>query len=119
MRISDWSSDVCSSDLFLPGGDMAQAGLAHGGEIQQRQPARKKLAIDDTLRKPRNEAEADPLRQFAKRVADAAHVARLQMRQQVPQDPPVPAAAVGACADLARVPTQLGIKAWPLHPLGR
>src|SRR3546814_8654340 len=30
MRISDWSSDVCSSDLFFEGADPAQAG--RGGQ---------------------------------------------------------------------------------------
>src|SRR3546814_6978477 len=29
MRISDWSSDVCSSDLFLPGGDELSIRFHH------------------------------------------------------------------------------------------
>src|SRR3546814_20058115 len=37
MRFSDWSSDVCSSDLLLPfgapAGDVVQAVLQPGGEI--------------------------------------------------------------------------------------
>src|SRR3546814_5072695 len=29
MRISDWSSDVCSSDLVRPGGHQGLSGLSH------------------------------------------------------------------------------------------
>src|SRR3546814_2537066 len=29
MRISDWSSDVCSSDLLGGGGDVLEAGVGH------------------------------------------------------------------------------------------
>src|SRR3546814_8504453 len=85
------------------------AGRRHGSGWSgpwRRDPAAsaraEKLAIDDTLRKHRNDAEAAPLRQFDKRVADAEHVARLQMRKPVPEDHPSHATAVGAFADLAR-----------------
>src|SRR3546814_4835306 len=45
MRISDWSSDVCSSDLFLAGGhDLARMdiflGPAHFGNVDQTFDAR-------------------------------------------------------------------------------
>src|SRR3546814_16346524 len=38
MRISDWSSDVCSSDLFLPSGENRAFGLIGGrmrGQLKQ------------------------------------------------------------------------------------
>src|SRR3546814_11414809 len=38
MRISDWSSDVCSSDLFLPTGENRAFGLIGGrmrGQLKQ------------------------------------------------------------------------------------
>src|SRR3546814_10390948 len=38
MRISDWSSDVCSSDLELPGEDLRR-GEDHGRLLQARGPA--------------------------------------------------------------------------------
>src|SRR3546814_16263129 len=37
MRISDWSSDVCSSDLFCAGGDvrmLAESGAVDGAEAR-------------------------------------------------------------------------------------
>src|SRR3546814_6185914 len=40
MRISDWSSDVCSSDLLHLAGEAGQAGIAgalHGGSTNRRQ----------------------------------------------------------------------------------
>src|SRR3546814_10854474 len=33
MRISDWSSDVCSSDIFEPGDTLMGMSLAHGGHL--------------------------------------------------------------------------------------
>src|SRR3546814_9933561 len=36
MRISDWSSDVCSSDLSAAGDEDGVAGLFHGGAPAER-----------------------------------------------------------------------------------
>src|SRR3546814_13057758 len=36
MRISDWSSDVCSSDLVKEEGNLVAEGAAAWGELQQR-----------------------------------------------------------------------------------
>src|SRR3546814_20946640 len=48
MRISDWSSDVCSSDLFMeargvPGGD-----LQLGSEVEERQLSRQGLVLGES-----------------------------------------------------------------------
>src|SRR3546814_20848907 len=37
MRISDWSSDVCSSDLADVGGDARAAGVCAGAELWHQQ----------------------------------------------------------------------------------
>src|SRR3546814_7765718 len=34
MRISDWSSDVCSSDLLFPGQNLCDTGSASGNPLQ-------------------------------------------------------------------------------------
>src|SRR3546814_7427850 len=54
MRISDWSSDVCSSDLGEP-----RAGLLHealvDADVQQRALSRDALAVDDVELAERSE----------------------------------------------------------------
>src|SRR3546814_6640533 len=98
MRISDWSSDVCSSDLEMRLVEQGEAG-------------REQLAIDDALAQPRNDAKADAARQLVQRLADAAHIVRIDMLEPVAQDDPVDRPPVGLGARLARVPDQFGIKA--------
>src|SRR3546814_9379747 len=41
MRISDWSSDVCSSDLVEPGGDLFVGPAFHAVQHQHRAGARR------------------------------------------------------------------------------
>ena len=90
---------------------MAQAEILERVDVEQRQPAREQLAVDDALRQAGDDAEADALRQFVERAADALHVARLEARQAVAQHDPVDRAAVGLAARLARVPHHLGEEA--------
>src|SRR3546814_16855587 len=48
MRISDWSSDVCSSDLARDGGGLAGAGAAgnQGEALAQHGPRGQRLAVE-------------------------------------------------------------------------
>src|SRR3546814_14933972 len=46
MRISDWSSDVCSSDLHAREGAIAQVRVAHWASHAARR--RRKWLVDDT-----------------------------------------------------------------------
>src|SRR3546814_8399095 len=81
MRISDWSSDVCSSDLALergPGEEMAdEVGNVVGALAQRRQPDRHDVeAIEQILAEG---ALTDELAQVAVRRGDDPHV-RLDRR---------------------------------------
>src|SRR3546814_1124105 len=68
MRISDWSSDVCSSDLSLAGGRQCDALRLFGcrGDARQRfRAARRRLPLHRPFRRrpPRGAAaDAGPLR---------------------------------------------------------
>src|SRR3546814_3832818 len=50
MRISDWSSDVCSSDLSSPDRIVLVQGRAGAGKSTMLQPVAKAEAIDATAR---------------------------------------------------------------------
>ena len=78
-------------------------------------PFGKELAVDHPLAEPRNDPEADPARKLAQRLADPAHVARLDMLHPVPQHDPVDAGAVRLRPLRAAVPDQLGVEARPAH----
>src|SRR3546814_14957623 len=94
MRISDWSSDVCSSDLEVAASlfgrprlssgarGAARCDAARGTQCLSRQPARR--------REPRGDpARADPAR--ARELA-VARLARIPARREEP-DPKVPPTA--------------------------
>src|SRR3546814_13062498 len=76
MRISDWSSDVCSSDLIAPRG--CRAGGPHdlalvdrrpaGQDVQQRRLAGERRA-DDAEDLAGNDVDVDPGEQFDRPVA--------------------------------------------------
>src|SRR3546814_14692777 len=51
MRISDWSSDVCSSDLLLPGVDPGHASPAAGTQAPERRARSANDATEDTKRR--------------------------------------------------------------------
>src|SRR3954447_18785866 len=76
---------------LLARGDMSNADLAQLLEIEQGEALGEELAIDDPLAEARNDPEADPPRQLVQRIADAAHVPRLDMLHPVPQHDPVDA----------------------------
>src|SRR3546814_491426 len=65
MRISDWSSDVCSSDLGLhekaaPGGAVARQGdTAQAQDAEQQQPGNQGAAGDQGDRRDGGYAELD------------------------------------------------------------
>src|SRR3546814_15081824 len=52
MRISDWSSDVCSSDLVLLGDDETVVGLAHGFQPLPRHLRQRRLVQQHAARRP-------------------------------------------------------------------
>ena len=78
---------------FLPRRDMGDADLAELVEIEQGEPLGEELAIDDALAEARNDPEADAAGEFVERVADAAHIARLDILHAVPEHDPVDARA--------------------------
>src|SRR3546814_8023858 len=49
MRISGWSSDVCSSDLYVHRAQDAAFGILDGLDADQRREARAVRALDDDL----------------------------------------------------------------------
>src|SRR5205085_4849847 len=80
---------------LLPRRDMGEADLADRLQIEQGQALGEELAIDDALAEAGNDPEADPARELVHRLADPAHVARLDMLHAVAEDDPVDAGAVG------------------------
>src|SRR3546814_11404309 len=86
MRISDWSSDVCSSDLLLPAGSVALAGpdgvVVRTGTIDE---ARQALSWRDGFLAFRDTSLADA----------AAEFNRYNARRIVIADPSVGALRVG------------------------
>src|SRR3546814_5025267 len=88
MRISDWSSDVCSSDLLLPGldpiGDPEHVeGLeARHPETRGRLP-RQELQREDP--QPDEVAAVDPLEALGDHRADAEEIGRASCRERVCQ----------------------------------
>src|SRR3546814_6398777 len=70
MRISDWSSDVCSSDLLKQPYQRCQESLAklYGyGDLHQLQAAIKRAEVDPTLKGPYDD-QWSPLDQDAPRI---------------------------------------------------
>src|SRR3546814_9410518 len=49
MRISDWSSDVCSSDLILPSDREGRAGVGRRAADHQHELVRPREAVGDRL----------------------------------------------------------------------
>jgi pantoate--beta-alanine ligase len=97
---------------------MGDPDLAEMGKVEQGQALREKLAVDDALAEAGDDPEADPARQLVQSLADAAHVARLDMLHAVPEHDPVDAGAVGLGALGAAVPDQLGVEARAADPVG-
>src|SRR3546814_19278299 len=63
MRISDWSSDVCSSDLWLPSNAASSRCGGHRAEPDRAHPCRTRLqGRADRLRPDRNLRHRQPLR---------------------------------------------------------
>src|SRR3546814_6406782 len=75
MRISDWSSDVCSSDLLGIGGGGTGAALLHDGRRHALVPA------EDEDRAPR----AEVLQEFSRHVALLQRAVHLHEQQDVGQ----------------------------------
>src|SRR3546814_18186556 len=74
MRISDWSSDVCSSDLLPASGEDFSAPLRP--RIDRRHMPQR-VALADA---PEAELRRHALRCVIAKVDDAAHVARFEVR---------------------------------------
>src|SRR3546814_6179504 len=81
--------------------------------VEQGEASREKLAIDDALAEPRDDAETDASRQLGQRLADAAHIVRVDVLETVAQDDPVDRPPVALRARLARVPDEFGVEARP------
>src|SRR5882757_10689802 len=77
--------------------------------VEHRQPARKELAIDGTLRKSLDAAKAQAACELVETFAGRPGVARLAGGEPVAHDHPVDRLAIGATAALARATHQLGI----------
>src|SRR3546814_18701835 len=78
--------------------------------VEQGEASREKLAIDDALAEPRDDAETDASRQLGQRLADAAHILRVDVMATVAQDDPVDRPPVALRARLARVQAAFGVK---------
>src|SRR3546814_477892 len=119
MRISDWSSDVCSSDLL-------RLGLAGDAEILAEHPV---LSAEQVLEKvlmplaAGAEQVGAPDEEVAREVlgvvrvlAGETQVAGLQLLQREVGD--LLAGGLGSLADLERVGFELRRGGQPAHPLG-
>src|SRR3546814_14445345 len=96
MRISDWSSDVCSSDLF--GVDRREAGrhqqrvaLAQGnrellGEAQHQVPARRRAAGFDEAKVPLRDLGSERELELAETAATAPAAQHLTARRERDRD---------------------------------
>src|SRR3546814_9690251 len=96
MRISDWSSDVCSSDLF--GVDRREAGrhqqrvaLAQGnrellGEAQHQVPARRRAAGFDEAQVPLRDLGSERELELAETAATAPAAQHLADRRESGRD---------------------------------
>src|SRR3546814_4877271 len=74
MRISDWSSDVCSSDLARDGGGLAGAGAAgnQGEALAQHGPRGQRLAVERAGLQGKQARERGIVRSLGQRVTAGA-----------------------------------------------
>src|SRR3546814_11360267 len=93
---------------FLPRDDVAYSHAAQMRLVEQGEAGGEKFAIDDALAEPRDDAKADAARQLGQRLADAAHIVRVDMLEAVAEDDPVDRPPVALRARLARVPDEFG-----------
>src|SRR3546814_4769399 len=96
---------------FLAVCDVAESDLAEMAEVEQGQALGEKFAIDDALAEPRDDAEADPPRQFVERGADTAHILRFDILKAVAKHDPVDACPCRLGLLGAAAPDQLRIEA--------
>src|SRR3954465_7015648 len=96
---------------LLPGGDVGHANLTKLLQVQQRQPLREELTINDTLAKAGDDAEANATGKLVQRGADPLQIVRFDMLEPIPKHHPVDALAGLLGALGAAVPDQLGVKA--------
>src|SRR3546814_15167098 len=68
---------------FLPRDDVADSHAAQMRLVEQGEASREKLAIDDALAEPRDDAETDASRQLGQRLADAAPLVRVDVMATV------------------------------------
>jgi hypothetical protein len=68
---------------FLAGGDVAEADISELLQVEKSKAGGEELAIDDALAKTRNNAKSDAAGELVERIADAAHILRLDMLEAV------------------------------------
>src|SRR3546814_14219048 len=108
MRISDWSSDVCSSDLVALAGETVMAGLSCGDpsplawEILAA-GADDFVAVDDSLVAPAMKSLADGVDGDRPVVAGESGVAGLAVLLAARDDPRLRSAQIGRASGRERV----------------
>src|SRR5690349_5243615 len=85
---------------FLPRDDVANPHAAEMRLVEQGEASREKLAIDDALAEPGDDAETDATRQLGQRFTDTAHIVRVDVLEAVAQDDPVDRPSIGLRARL-------------------
>jgi hypothetical protein len=78
--VSAWDAEAGNHlAQLLAGGDVADANVAELLEVEQGEALGKQLAVDDTLAKTRDDAEADPAGELVERRADTLQIVRFDM----------------------------------------